>query len=51
MWQLPNKPLGRNQTKTLLGIETKYNHRSTNIMHRRNQTKTLLGIETTNFSF
>ena len=37
----------RNQTKTLLGIETKWMPNSARILlPRRNQTKTLLGIET-----
>ena len=38
--------LGRNQTKTLLGIETDYLGRSPVQQVCRNQTKTLLGIET-----
>ena len=39
--------LRRNQTKTLLGIETYYNLVYVVTQVCRNQTKTLLGIETT----
>ena len=38
--------LGRNQTKTLLGIETLFPVSSWAVQDCRNQTKTLLGIET-----
>ena len=41
--------MSRNQTKTLLGIETKLSGIPPQELLRRNQTKTLLGIETKMF--
>ena len=43
--------LRRNQTKTLLGIETRWTTTGRIKARSRNQTKTLLGIETLLFRF